>query len=197
MLDVLLKIGADRHRGWTDVKVMRSSYELADSFQIGLSQLPGAQAVPAVKPGDACELWVDDLLLVTGFVDRRVVNYEMKVHQVMISGRSKAGDLVDCLHPGLTFNRQSLAQIIRRLASDFGIDVAVDAAVARRSAEPFETAKIAEGESYHEFFQRLASYRAVLVTSTATGDLLLSGAPSDYVDAHLSPAAFRTLSGDK
>lgn len=174
MDDVRLVIGAETHAGWTEIRVMRSIEAVADTFELTLTERWAEGETPRpIRAGTACELWIGDERVVTGYVDEVAPSYDAKSHTVTASGRSKAGDLVDCSLAGtLQWKGRTLLQIARDLASRFGIGVSTEVG----EGEAFRLEALEPGEPVWDFLEQLARRRAVRIVSLPDGNLLITRA---------------------
>lgn len=173
MADVQLRLGEGIYGGWETVTVTRSMQAIAASFDITLSERePGAVAPRTFRPGQRCTLTLDGHAVVSGFIDECRPSYSEDRHSIQVSGRDRTGDLVDCSAintPG-EWHNISLADLVEAIAEPFGIavNVKVDAGAT------FSRFAIEQGETAFEAIDRACRMRAVVATSTASGDVLLT-----------------------
>lgn len=171
MSDLSLRIGSDIHRGWTEVRVQRSIEQVADTFDLSLTDFWGANdEARAIRAGEPCQVRIDDQPVITGYIDDVLPEYDGEQHTVTVTGRSKTADLVDCSGRARQFKKQDLAQIARKLADPFGVDVVVNADV----GEPFESISLEPGQPYFELLEELARIRALRLNSDPEGRLLIT-----------------------
>lgn len=184
---VVLQIGSERHEGWQDVRIRLSLEQIADSFELTLTErwLESGERRP-VRPGESCTVSVGDELVLTGYVDDVLPDYDATTHTIVARGRSKTADLVDCSGPDTRFDGRSLVQIARALAEPYGIEV-VDEAQAER---PFQAFALEDGQPISEALERAAQIRGVRVVSDAQGRLVIAHA----VRREVTPAL--TLGGN-
>ena len=171
MSDLALKVGGKIHRGWTEIRLRKSLEELANSFQLVLtSRWDESGDVSPIQAGSLCEITIDDVLVLSGFIDDIAPSYSAKEHSLSVSGRSKTGDLVDCSGAGRQFKNQTLLQITKTVCNPFEITVKDQA----NNSENFKQATLEAGETYFEFLSRLASIRALRLQSDANGNLVIT-----------------------
>lgn len=84
--------------GWKSARIEAGIERQARSFELSVTdRWPGATDLPRrIKPGDACQLYIGDDLVVTGYVDATPIKYDGRSVSVGVKGRSKTADLVDC-----------------------------------------------------------------------------------------------------
>lgn len=174
--------------GWTGVRIQRSCEHFPSVFEITATErFPGRNLDAPVVPGDPVQVlftrgYGRDVV-VTGYVDRVVPRLSAGQHELVIIGRSKCGDLVDCsqVWPTGQFNNMKVADIARALCKGFG-DPWGGIAVTQTSGD--ETKVIAKlvaqyTETPYELIERIARVAALLVYDDENGDLVLSRVGTD------------------
>lgn len=172
-----LLVGGQVYGGWTRVEVQRSIEQVAGGFSIGLtSRWPGVDVPVGLREGLPCELRLGGETVITGYIDTIELDLSESRSVVRVEGRDKTGDLVDCsaIHKTGQWRGATLAQIVSDIAAPFGIQVLVDADL----GEPFKRFALDDGEHAFDAIERACRLRAVLVTSTPAGQLLLTHASS-------------------
>lgn len=171
MSDLVLVIGNTRHRGWTSVDIRRGLDQVADSFDVSLTERWSDASEPRpVRIGEACHVEIDGARVLTGYVDDVLPSYDAKSHTLVASGRSRTADLVDCSTPARSWSGVTLLEIARQLAEPFGIEVITDVDV----GAPFRNAAIEEGQPLAEGLEQLARIRAVHLVTDAQGRLVIT-----------------------
>ncbi|MEX0732836.1 MAG: hypothetical protein WED00_05645 [Aquisalimonadaceae bacterium] len=171
MSDLALVIGNTRHRGWLSVDIRRGLDQIADSFDLSLTERWDESSEPRpVRAGEPCRVEIDGELVLTGYVDDVLPSYDDKSHTIVASGRSRTADLVDCSAGADTWTDRTLLAIARRLAEPFGIEVIADV----DTGAPFRTAGIEEGQPFAEALEQLARIRAVHLVTDAQGRLVIT-----------------------
>ncbi len=84
--------------GWKSVRIEAGIERQARSFDLTVTdRWPGQTDIPRrVRPGDACELYIGNDRVATGYIDGTPIKYDGASVSVGIRGRSKTADLVDC-----------------------------------------------------------------------------------------------------
>ncbi len=175
MDDVSLSIGGVEYSGWTSVVVRRSLDEFCSSFILEIvdtwhtskSQIP-------FSSGDPCAIKAGKETILTGYIDDIGIVSDSDSHSIALTGRSKAGDLVDCsaIYKTGTFINQTLVDIAKKICSPFGISVKTDVGALGK----IKKVSIQDGETCFDFLNRSAKMEGLLLASTATGDLLFTRA---------------------
>lgn len=167
---VTLQIGSQQHQGWQEVRIRLSLEQIADSFELVLTERwSEAGQVRPVTPGEPCTVSVGDELVVTGYLDEVLPDYDATSHTIVANGRSKAADLIDCSGKDQRFDGRTLLQIAEALAEPYGIEVidTVDA------AKPFRAFALEDGQPIAEALERAAQIRGARIVSDAEGRLLI------------------------
>lgn len=175
----ILTIAGQSWRGWTAVTVTRSIEALAAGFNLWLTDRPpwdsaNAKARP-IAAGEACRLHLPDgTLLIDGWIDAVSPHYDAERHTVMIRGRNKAGDLVDCSWPdGATeWRGLNALDLTRRLVAPFKLSARADV----DTGAAFERFSVRAGETIAEAIERACRMRGLLATSEPSGSIVLTRA---------------------
>lgn len=170
---ITLRIDGTDYRGWKSAAVRRSMQRPADTFELTLTERWADGAAPRpITPGLACEVHLGEERVISGYVDDAMPQYDAKNHTIVVNGRSRAGDLVDCSIEARQWKQRTLLQIARELAEPFGVSVSADVDV----GDAFRQQSIQPGQGIHEFLDQLARIRGVLLVSEPNGDLLITRA---------------------
>lgn len=169
---VELSIGGVAYIGWTEVRIVRALDTLSGEFELRLTDRARADdAAFPLRAGAAVQVKVDSETLITGWIDRLEGSITARSHDVSVSGRDRAGDLVDCsaiAKPG-SWSNIAMETIAAELARPFGIAVTAKASTGAK----IRRFAIQQGESVASAIERLARYRGLLAVSTAAGDIEL------------------------
>ena len=184
--DCILELGGMLYGGWTDVDIQTGLEQIGGGFSISLTQRwPGVDVPQDIREGAACKVRLGDDVVINGYVDVVDIDCDATSTQVKIEGRDRAGDLVDCsaIHKTGQWHGVRLEQIVADIAAPFGISVAVDAGVS--TGDVFTSFALDDGETAFSAIDRACRLRAVLVVSTADGNLLLTQASTTRADVAL------------
>lgn len=177
MSEPVLKIDGVMYRGWSDMRVQRAIEQAAGAFVLGVSETHDSSRRWPIEPGQVCELVLDDTPVIRGYVERIERNLNTNVHEVLVTGRDAAGDLVDCsaLLPGdrsASLRDVNLTQIVAVLSAPFGLEVTAEVDV----GPVFREWSIEDSETVWENIEMAARQRAVLVMSDTKGGLRITRA---------------------
>lgn len=129
---VTLSLDGQRYDGWKDVAITRSLDSLVGSFDMTLTDRERTGDSPwPLRAGARCTIAIDGEQLIDGYIDKLSPSIDAEGHDIQITGRDKAADMVDASatnKPG-SWTNVTMQQIAEDLASPFGvsIDFAADA----------------------------------------------------------------------
>ncbi|MGZ5001267.1 MAG: phage baseplate assembly protein, partial [Methylomonas sp.] len=170
---VKLTVNGLDYSGWKSVRIEAGLERIARSFELSVTDIwPGSDHAPRIVPGDLCEVRIGDDLVCTGYVDATPIDYDATSITIMIRGRSKTADLVDCSaenSPG-QFKGLKVEGVAQLLAAPFGLGVITETDTGPVIADH----QIQQGETAFESLDRLAKLRQVLITDNAAGDVVLA-----------------------
>jgi len=167
---VILQVGSQRHQGWQEVRIRLSLEQIADEFELTLTERWSESGqVRPVTPGEACTVHVGDELVVTGWLDEVLPDYDATRHTIAARGRSKAADLVDCSGADRRFDGRTLLQIAQALANPYGIEVIDNVG----ATKPFRAFALEDGQPIAEAIERAAQIRGARIVSDAQGRLVI------------------------
>jgi prophage tail gpP-like protein len=184
--DCTLAIDGMLYGGWTRIEIQRGIEQIAGGYVLQLtSRYPGVDVPMQLREGLACRVLLGDDLVVSGFVDDYETDDTATSSSVRLSGRDKTADLVDCsaIYKNGQWRGVSLEQIVADIARPFRIEVVV--APGTDTGEPFKRFALEEGEKAFDAIDRACRLRAVLVTSTPDGNLLITTASTVHSGVRL------------
>lgn len=161
--------------GWESARIRRGIEHCSGGFELALSNLWQGLSKPAVaKVGDRCELMIGDDTVITGWVDMVEATLDATTHQVQVSGRDAAGDLVDCsaIRKSGQWRGVRIEQLAAELAQPYGVTVRADVP----TGKPLASFALQEGETVFNAIERAARIRALLLVSDGKGGLVLTRA---------------------
>jgi len=136
-----------------------------------------ATEVLPVKPGQTCTVLVDDIAVITGYIEIVNIQYDDSSHTISISGRDKTADLVDCtmLAEESDFNGKisfkKLCETAIEKSGVKGVSVVDEAKAEDFDEISLESASV--GETVHAFLEKYARKRQVILTSNGDGNLVI------------------------
>lgn len=170
--ELILAVDGKRYTGWETVLITRSIEQGPHEFELQLTNDWRGSAHRRIAAGAEITLWLDNDLTITGFIDEINAEYDATRQSLVVRGRSKLGDLVDCSTLAKQYQNQRLDAIARDICKPFGIDVIVATDVGK----PFASVTKDTGQSPWEFLDYLARVRAVRAMGDEYGRLVLTRA---------------------
>lgn len=177
MPDLTLRVDEYVITGWNSVQVDLSLDSLASSFSLQLTSKISSDAVDRIDiiEGLPCRITYGDEDVLSGYIDTANPSYDGKSTSFTCSGRSKAGDLVDCtaIKPGKltggSWKGTNFLKIANEICSPFGITAYCDL------GDPLEGYfKLEEGESCFDALERLGKDYGLRIVSYPDGDILFT-----------------------
>lgn len=182
--DVRLKVGGQLYGGWQAIRIQRSIEQIAGRFDLRVTERwSGQDAVRPIRPGAECQVLVDGVPVITGYVDDVQVDYGSESHSVTVTGRDKTGDLVDCTAQNFNWMDVTLAAAAERLCSPYGITVTAEA---QDIDKKFSTYSQNPGDSVFASLDGAANIRGVLLISDGNGGLIITRASTLRLQALLA-----------
>lgn len=168
---VRLLVNGTEFGGWKSVAIQAGIERQVRDFDLTITNSwPGNTEIPRrVHPGDACEVWIGDDKVLTGYVDATPVSYDGQTVSVGVRGRSKTGDLVDCA--AITKTSQWSGAKIERIAADLAKPYNVEVVTQVDTGAPLSHAN-EQGETVFESIERMLKLRQQLATDDAFGRLV-------------------------
>lgn len=194
MDELILKAGGVAFGGWKEISVRLSIESVSGTFRVRATEkYPGPLPQRKLVPGLACAVELGGETVITGWIDGVAPAYTHETHEVTVSGRDRAGDLVDCaaVHSPGEWRGLRMERLVAIFAEPFGVTVRarVD------TGSPFEKFTLDKGETAHEAIERMARQRAVLVVSDGQGGLEITRAAEDRVGLRLETGGPWILAG--
>ncbi len=189
MADISLLVNGKDYAGWQSARVTRSIESVAGSFDLEVSDRWADQETPwPIFEEDECVLKVGSTRLITGYVDKRSLSYEANARRLSVSGRDRAGDLVDssAILSKWEFKGMPVLELARNVAKPFGISVSLQAGLTNASLpSPPKKHAINPGDSAFEVIEQACRLAGLLPVSDGNGGLVLTRAGKDRCSTEL------------
>ena len=173
--DITLLINNRLYGGWISASVDLSLDNLAGTFNLVITNKWAGQQNPVViQQGDACTLYIDNEIIITGYVDIVNIGFNANNMTIQLIGRDKTCDLIDCSAINGTgqYTNLKLEQIVTRLCEPFGIKVTADV----DTGNPFETFNVEQGGAVYETIAKAINARQCIAISDGQGGVLITRA---------------------
>lgn len=177
---ITLFVGDLYYTGWEKVEVKLSMETLAGQFTLKMSSQPMAFPIPilpSIIPGQPCSVFINGQIVITGYIDKVQPEYDKSKHYLIVEGRDKAGDLVDCSIISGTgqYKNLKIEQIIQMIAAPFGIPVTTNV----DTGAPIPSYSIKQGGKCKEEIEKLCKMRQCLCLSDGKGGIQITRAGTD------------------
>lgn len=164
--------------GWEDMTISKNlesiantfSFKFDDRFQVSQTKWP-------FKPGDLVRVNIGSERVITGFIDNMKINFSAGARNISVSGRSKAGDLIDCsVSEPFEIMNNNVIQIAEKLTAPFVTSTGrrqfqILTSVESKIIEKFSTKP---GESVFTAIDRAARLQGFFWVSTRKGNIRLT-----------------------
>lgn len=170
-----LRVNGREYRGWKRVSFTRGIEAASGRFELGVTDRWSGQSQPwPIREEDECVLVFDGRPLLTGYVDSRSMSYSADGRSVSVSGRDRAGALVDCsaVLDKWEFKNAPLLTLARKIGKPFNVSVSApdvldaSARIDKLSIDPGDTAFVA--------LERACRMVGLLPISDGLGGLVLT-----------------------
>src|SRR5580704_11297003 len=124
-----LRVGGEIYSGWKSLRVTRGLERATADFALRVSEKwPILGEAWQIMPGSTCEIYLDDELVLTGYVDAYRPKYSPTSHDIECTGRSRTCDFVDSSITDTDgqFKGLTPGELARMLAAPFDIEVVAD-----------------------------------------------------------------------
>ena len=173
-----LLIDGERYGGWKTIRVTRGLERAAADFALSVSSV---EPWP-IYTGAECQIYIDNDLVLNGWVDAYRPGCSSTDHRIEITGRSKTCDFVDSsvTMDGGQLTGLTLRAVAEVLAEPFRLQV-----LAEEEGEPVPEVQVQQSEACFRLVERLARLQELLVTDDAEGRLVLTRAGNKRTDTAL------------
>lgn len=183
---MIIEVDGVQYEGFTGASTEIRLDALSNTFSFDASS-DKAKPLP-FKLGQAVRVFVDGEQVLAGFIELINVSGDSRTHSIQVQGRDKTGDLLDSTMGSLGALKApiTMATLCRRVIRHLGTGISVEDLV---NPAPFSAAEdIADpepGDNAFQFLEQYARKRHVLLSSNATGDILITAASGDEIEASL------------
>lgn len=176
--DITLTVNGKKYAGWETAKVTKSLESIAGTFELTVSDRWANGIQPMAWPfadGDECKITIGSDTVITGYIDDRNPEIDAESHTFAVSGRDKAGQLVDCdvWLPQWEFKNFDVYQFVKKLCATFSINVALDPPLIGKLPRADKLA-ISPGETYFAAIDQACRMVGVFPVSDGDGEITLS-----------------------
>ncbi|WP_429956221.1 phage baseplate assembly protein [Gluconobacter japonicus] len=182
----IVRVNGKAIHNWTTCEAGIDLADLAGVFRFTLAEkVPEDSSYkPTVKMHDAVEIEIHNTVVLRGFVEGLNPSGSDRALSVVVSGRDKTGDLVDCTANPVgpaEYRKIALETVVGHLANPYGVTVSRQV----ETGAPFTLVALEQTDTVLGAVERLSRQRGVLVTSDGLGKLLLTKAGTTRVQDRL------------
>lgn len=177
--DLVLTVGGRAYEGWKRVHVTRGIEAIAGGFELGIVDRWFKQVEPwPILEEDECSVSLLGQQVITGWVDKRNLALESGSRTFTVSGRDKAGALVDCSADTgrLLFRNVPLIDVANKICSPFGITVKLQPGLIPPVIPPWDKLAINVGDKASAALEKACRMVGFLPISDGMGGILLARA---------------------
>lgn len=174
-MTISLAVNGKSYKNFEGARVTQSITNLCDDFTFSVSNKSDAP-FPFVG-GEECTVFVDNVLILTGHIERINVNGAAKKHTIDVGGRDRCGDLIDSmLGPDEDIaGTMSLLRLCERAIANVGLSIKVFDFVKPKPFQVYvDLSSPDPGQTIWDYLEPLSRARQVLLTSNAQGNLTIA-----------------------
>jgi prophage tail gpP-like protein len=171
---IRVEVGGETFTAWENVTVRAAFDEACRSFSLKAALELGSAATHAsFALGVEFRIFAGDDLLLDGYVDRRKAKLGEDETEIVITGRSRSCDLVDCsaVHDSGEFENMTPLEIGNAIAKGIAARFETD-----QSLEKVESYSLAQGKTIFTVVEELCREQNKTLTGTAAGNVLITKA---------------------
>lgn len=177
---IKLLVDGTEFENWTQATCTASIEELARTFSFttkrSISNGAFRGKVFDIKPQSECKVYIDNILFLTGYIDRVASRTSATETSINFEGRSKTSDIIDCTVDaiGANFKNRNIKEIAGIIASKFNVNVVCDLDLPK-----FKYTAYNQGEKCIDYLKRLADLNGVTLTTNERGDIVITKAGTE------------------
>lgn len=166
---VTVFVDKEIYAGWEDCQFTRELNTVASDFQLRLTdRWKPNQAKWTIQSGNAVHIHMGGQSVLTGWVDTTTPSFNANSRSIVVRGRSKACDLVDCSVTGANeYLDVNLNGLVQKLLAPFKIPVYFKASAGAN----FAKITVKQGETVYSLIDRLAKQRNLVMIPNVEGGI--------------------------
>lgn len=180
--EVWLRVAGKQYSGWKSVRVTRGIDAIAGAFELAVSERWQAQGTRwPIGEGDDCAVLLNGQPVISGYIDTRSLSVSADQHTVSVSGRDRAGDLVDSsvALPAWEFTEVPVLNLARQICQPHGVNVRLQSGLILPPVTVPKKFSIDPGDTGQQALEHLCRLVGVLPISDGLGDLVLTRAGAE------------------
>lgn len=182
MSNIYLEVEGEKYEGFTDVMVNSSLENFCSSFAFSTTVKEKVSFLGKrtgkiqndIKLQSKVRVLIDDIVVITGYVEDLNVDYDATNHTITYSGRDIGGDIVDSSIKQKTYKQRNFAVLLKMVLFENGFTtVRVINKAGNLYLESSETIKTEQGEKIFDFMDRYAKKLQVILKINEYGNLVI------------------------
>jgi prophage tail gpP-like protein len=180
MSKIYLEVNGIKYEGFTEISVNSSLENFCSSFsfattlkeEISFFGNKTGGFVNDIKLQNKVKIYIDDILILTGYIEALNLDYDASNHSIVYSGRDIGGDMVDSSIIQSTYKQRNFTLLTKMVLSQNGFsDVKVQNKAGLLLLESTEIIKTEKDEKIFEFLDRYAKKLQVIIKINRFGNL--------------------------
>lgn len=180
MSEIAIEVDGLKYVGWENITVTRSIETFCGSFSFQGSYIIGKEF--PVKLNNACKIYINNILVLTGFIYHVVLREDANTHNITVSGFDKTYNIIRNTIGSDEMNISppiTLVAIVEKILKSYnmtGIKV-----IDPYNLSPIKDAVVSYniGETAEDFLQSWAAKKNVLITTTPDGNIIFQRAGTE------------------
>ena len=173
---IFYEINGVRYEGVTSFQATNSMVDFGKSFSISI--VVNSEITPSlinVKSQDKIKIYIDNTLILTGFIISRNISYDSSSHVITFEGSDKATDLIDSDIIQKSYKIRNFIKLVSQVLQDNGYNLKVINKVADiKLLNEKEEVNTENGETIINFLFRYAQKLQVLLTTDKDGNIIIT-----------------------
>lgn len=172
---IYLEVAGIKYEGFTDIAVNSAMENFCSSFSFSTTVKETAlgRIVNDIKLGQQAKVYIDNNLLITGFIEDLDKEVSPNSHSKTASGRDIGGDIIDSDIKQKSYNQRNFELLCNLVLKDNGFTIKVINKVGLLKLEAKETIKTEQGQSIFNFLDKYAKKLQVLLKMDNKGNLTI------------------------
>lgn len=181
--NIYLKVDGVRYEGFTDIAVNSAMENFSSSFSFTttVKETKEGKIINDIKLGQKAKVFIDSILITTGFIEELDKEVSSSSHSKTASGRDVGGDIIDSDIIQKSYNQRNFQRLVNLVLKDNGFSIKVINKVGILNLEATETIKTEQGQSIFNFLDKYAKKLQVLLKMDKNGDLNIIREDNDVV----------------
>ena len=181
--NIYLEVDGVRYEGFTDIAVNSAMENFSSSFAFTTTIKENKQGkiINDIKLGQKAKVFIDNILITTGFIEELDKEVSPSSHSKTASGRDVGGDIIDSDIIQKSYNQRNFERLVNLVLKDNGFSIKVINKVGILNLEANETIKTEQGQSIFDFLDNYAKKLQVLLKMDRNGNLNIIREDNDVV----------------